>query len=36
MKSKNAKKGSKNGKVKRNVPNNEKSPQEAFKGRNHQ
>ena len=34
MKSKNAKKGSKNDKVK--CPNNEKSSREAFKGRNHQ
>ena len=32
MKSKNAKKGQ----GKKKCPNNEKSPQEAFKGRNHQ
>ena len=36
MKSKNAKKGSKNDKVKKKCPNNEKSSREAFKGRNHQ
>ena len=36
MKSKNAKKGSKNDKVKRNVQTMKKAPQEAFKGRNHQ
>ena len=35
MKSKNAKKGSKNDKVKRNVQTMKKSPRKTVKGRNH-